>query len=103
MIFYLNEKDIIIDGGNFNFNKLIECYNRFKELDIDFVDVGILGGIEGVRYGVCLMVGGIKEVFEYLKLVYYDVFVKDGYGYMGGLGSGYFVKMVYNGIEYGMM
>jgi len=100
---YLNEKDIIIDGGNSNFNKSIERYKRLKELDIDFVDVGTSGGTEGARHGACLMVGGTKEVFEYLKQVYHDVSAKDGYGYMGGPGSGHFVKMVHNGIEYGMM
>src|SRR5690606_19489771 len=69
---YLNEKDIIIDGGNSNFNKSIERYHRLKTLDIEFVDVGTSGGTEGARYGACLMVGGTKENFEYLKQVYKD-------------------------------
>lgn len=100
---YLNERDIIVDGGNSNFNKSIERYNKLKSLDIEFVDVGTSGGTEGARHGACLMVGGTIENYEFLKQVYQDISAPDGFGYMGGPGSGHFVKMVHNGIEYGMM
>lgn len=100
---YLNERDIIIDGGNSNYKKSIERYHRLKELDIDFVDIGTSGGTEGARHGACLMIGGTKANFEYLKQVYKDISATNGFGFMGGPGSGHFVKMVHNGIEYGMM
>ena len=100
---YLRKEDIVIDGGNSNFNLSIKRYERLKAMEIDFVDVGTSGGTEGARHGACLMVGGTKENYEYLKAVYKDISAEDGFGYMGGPGSGHFVKMVHNGIEYGMM
>ncbi len=100
---YLHEKDIIIDGGNSNYKKSLERFERLKELDIDFVDVGTSGGTYGARNGACLMVGGTKEAFDYLEPVYKDVSLPNGFGYMGAPGAGHFTKMVHNGIEYGMM
>ncbi|MBN3490050.1 decarboxylating 6-phosphogluconate dehydrogenase [Acholeplasma equirhinis] len=100
---YLKEKDIIIDGGNSNYKKSLARFEKLKELDIEFVDVGTSGGTFGARNGACLMIGGTKEAYQYLEQVYKDISVKDGFGYMGGPGAGHFVKMVHNGIEYGMM
>ncbi|WP_162146898.1 phosphogluconate dehydrogenase (NAD(+)-dependent, decarboxylating) [Acholeplasma granularum] len=100
---YLNEKDIIVDGGNSNYKLSMSRYERLKELDIEFIDVGTSGGTEGARHGACLMIGGTKEAFDYLEPVYKDISMEDGYGFMGSPGSGHFVKMVHNGIEYGMM
>jgi 6-phosphogluconate dehydrogenase len=100
---HLKEKDILIDAGNSNYKESLRRYHQLKEIDIHFVDVGTSGGTHGARYGASLMVGGDKEDFDYLEPVYRDIAVKDGYGYMGAPGAGHFVKMVHNGIEYGMM
>ena len=100
---YLKPNDIIIDAGNSNFNLSLERYKKLKEEQIDFVDCGTSGGTNGARNGACLMVGGDKAVVDYLAGVFTDISVKDGYAYMGAAGSGHFVKMVHNGIEYGMM
>lgn len=99
----LNPHDIIIDGGNSNYK---DTLRRFKELDdqnIDFMDVGTSGGISGARYGACTMIGAKKEVYTAIQQVFRDISVEDGYLYTGECGSGHFVKMVHNGIEYGMM
>lgn len=100
---YLKQGDIVVDGGNSNYNISMKRYENLKEKGISFVDLGTSGGINGARHGACLMFGGDKETFDYLEPVLKDISVKEGYGYMGTSGSGHFVKMVHNGIEYGMM
>lgn len=100
---YLKQGDIVVDGGNSNYNISMKRYENLKEKGISFVDLGTSGGINGARHGACLMFGGDKETFDYLEPVLKDISVKSGYGYMGTSGSGHFVKMVHNGIEYGMM
>jgi 6-phosphogluconate dehydrogenase len=95
--------DILIDGGNSPYK---ESMRRAEDLDrrgIHFLDAGVSGGPSGARTGACIMVGGEKEVFEYHKNLFRDLSVKRGFGYMGKSGAGHFVKMVHNGIEYGMM
>jgi len=99
----LNKGDIIIDGGNSHYK---DSVRRFGELDaqgIDFLDCGTSGGVSGALNGVCVMIGGKKEVYDYCSSVFSSIAVKDGYLYCGAPGSGHFVKMVHNGIEYGMM
>ena len=103
MLPLLNEKDIIIDAGNSNFNKSMARYVSLKEKGIDFIDLGTSGGTYGARNGACLMAGGEVEVVDYVTQVFEDVAVDNGYAYTGKPGSGHFVKMVHNGIEYGMM
>jgi len=100
---HLLKNDIVIDGGNSNFNLSIKRYDELKKIGINFIDVGTSGGTSGARQGACLMVGGEENVVKELEQVFIDVSVKDGYGYFGSPGSGHFVKMVHNGIEYGMM
>lgn len=100
---HLQANDIIVDGGNSNYKKSLARYEKLNKLQIEFVDVGTSGGTYGARNGACLMIGGTKETYDYLANVYHDIAIKDGYGYMGGPGAGHFVKMVHNGIEYGMM
>ena len=68
-----------------------------------FLDAGVSGGPAGARNGACIMVGGRKEVFQKFEALFRDLSVPGGYGYMGKTGAGHFVKMVHNGIEYGMM
>lgn len=100
---YLMDNDIIIDAGNSNFNLSVERHAKLKEENLNFIDMGTSGGTEGARNGACLMVGGDLEVVKSIEQVFIDVATKDGYGYFGKAGSGHFVKMVHNGIEYGMM
>lgn len=100
---YLKEKDIIIDGGNSNYKDTIRRYKWLKEKGISYVDIGTSGGTSGARNGACLMVGGDEEPVEYLEPTLKKLAVEGGYGYFGASGSGHYVKMIHNGIEYGMM
>lgn len=100
---YLKNGDILIDGGNSNFHLSMQRYELLKQKGISFVDLGTSGGTNGARNGACLMVGGDRQTFDYLENVFKDISAKEGYAYMGSSGSGHFVKMVHNGIEYGMM
>lgn len=99
----LNKGDIIIDGGNSNFNDSIKRYNDLKHKGIEFLDVGTSGGTSGARHGACLMVGGDSEPAGFVEPMLKKLAIKDGYGYFGSPGSGHYVKMIHNGIEYGMM
>lgn len=99
----LSKGDIIIDGGNSYFEDSKRRYTQLKKKEIHFLDCGTSGGMEGARHGACMMIGGDKEVFQKVEVLFKDMCVKDGYGYMGTAGAGHFVKMVHNGIEYGMM
>lgn len=99
----LNKHDIVIDGGNSNYKDTLRRYNELKSKGIDFVDIGTSGGIEGARNGACTMIGAEVDVFEYIEPFIKDISIENGYLYTGANGSGHFVKMVHNGIEYGMM
>lgn len=99
----LSEHDIIIDGGNSRYKDTLIRYDKIKSKGIDFVDVGTSGGVEGARYGACTMVGAEEEVFKYIEPLIKDISVENGYSHTGKNGSGHFVKMVHNGIEYGML
>jgi 6-phosphogluconate dehydrogenase len=99
----LSEHDIIIDGGNSNYKDTLRRYEDLKEKGIDFVDIGTSGGIEGARYGACTMIGAEDEVFKHIEPLIKDISVEKGYLHTGRNGSGHFVKMVHNGVEYGMM
>lgn len=100
---YLKETDIIIDGGNSMYKTSIERYNKLKEKGLQFVDIGTSGGVGGARNGACLMVGGETSTVEQLMPMLKSICVVDGVAYMGAPGAGHFVKMIHNGIEYGMM
>src|SRR5688572_356174 len=99
----LNKGDIIIDGGNSNYKDSVKRYKSLEAKGIDFLDCGTSGGVSGALNGICAMIGGKEEVFKYCEPVFKAVSVPDGYLYCGGPGSGHFIKMVHNGIEYGMM
>ena len=99
----LNRGDIVIDGGNSYFKHSIRRYHKLKKKGLKFLDVGTSGGMGGARHGACMMIGGDKDAFKKTEKLYRDMCVKNGYGYMGKTGAGHFVKMVHNGIEYGMM
>jgi len=95
--------DIVIDGGNTDYKDDVRRAKFLAERDIRFVDVGVSGGIWGLQVGYCLMVGGERESYQYLEPIFETLAPKDGYLYCGETGAGHFVKMVHNGIEYGML
>lgn len=99
----LEPGDIVIDGGNSRFTSDEPRAERLRDCGIDFLDCGTSGGPSGARSGACLMIGGDREAFERAEAVFADIAVQDGYRFFPGVGSGHFVKMVHNGIEYGMM
>lgn len=100
---HLSAGDIIIDGGNANYKDTIRRYELSKESGINYIDVGTSGGTEGARHGACTMVGGDEAVVKEVEAIFVDVSIENGYLYTGKSGSGHFVKMIHNGIEYGMM
>jgi 6-phosphogluconate dehydrogenase len=95
--------DTIIDGGNTNFNDDIRRAAMLKQHGLNYIDQGTSGGIWGLENGFCLMVGGENELVKRLEPAFITLAPKDGYVHCGPVGSGHFVKMVHNGIEYGMM
>ncbi|EHV0153108.1 TPA: phosphogluconate dehydrogenase (NAD(+)-dependent, decarboxylating) [Enterococcus faecalis] len=103
MLKLLEPEDIFIDGGNSNYKESVKRGELMKEKNIHFFDVGTSGGMKGAREGGCFMIGGNKTVFKNIEPLFHDIAVKDGYLYAGEVGSGHYLKMVHNGIEYGMM
>lgn len=99
----LKQGDIIIDGGNSFYEDSIRRAEKLKKLGIHFLDVGVSGGPKGARDGSSLMIGGEKEIFERIEHLFQDLSAPQGYGWVGKSGAGHFVKMVHNGIEYGIM
>lgn len=99
----LSKGDIIIEAGNSHYKESIKRYNRLQAEGISFLDVGTSGGMEGARNGACYMIGGDLEAWEIARPIFRDTAVDNGYLYAGKAGSGHFLKMVHNGIEYGMM
>lgn len=99
----LNSDDILIDGGNSYYKDSIKHFQSLSIKKIHFFDVGTSGGISGARNGGNFMIGGPKEIFSQIDPLFKKISVKDGYMYTGATGSGHFLKMVHNGIEYGMM
>ncbi|WP_342041975.1 phosphogluconate dehydrogenase (NAD(+)-dependent, decarboxylating) [Bacillus sp. OTU2372] len=99
----LAEGDIVIDGGNSHYKDSIQRGKELAEKGIHFFDAGTSGGMAGAREGACMMVGGDREVFSTIEPVFRDINVDNGYLYAGKIGSGHFLKMIHNGIEYGMM
>jgi len=95
--------DVVIDGGNSEYLHAPARAERLAENGIRFLDCGTSGGPDGARNGACLMIGGDREVFESIEPMFADVAVAGGYRFFPGHGAGHFVKMVHNGIEYGMM
>src|ERR1043166_2366297 len=99
----MQKGDIIIDGGNSNFH---DTMRRAKELEpkgISFIDAGTSGGVWGLENGYCLMVGGADAAGKTCEPIFLALAPKDGYAHVGPAGSGHYVKMIHNGIEYGML
>ena len=99
----LSKGDIIIDGGNSNYKDSIRRAEKMKSHGMHFIDAGTSGGIWGLQNGYCMMVGGEKEIVGRLEPIFLTLAPKDGYLHAGPNGAGHFVKMIHNGIEYGMM
>src|SRR5512142_1781193 len=97
--------DIVIDGGNYNYKDSIRRGQLLESKGIEFVDCGTSGGVWGITEGYSMMIGGKAEVVEKLRPIFETLApAKDhGWGYVGPHGAGHFVKMIHNGIEYGMM
>ena len=118
---HLESGDTIIDGGNSYFKDDVRRSKALREKQINYVDVGTSGGVWGLERGYCMMIGGPKEVVEHLNPIFKTLApgrgeitrtpgrenvkgtVEDGYLHCGPSGAGHFVKMVHNGIEYGLM
>jgi 6-phosphogluconate dehydrogenase len=100
---YAPQGTIIIDGGNSNYADSIRRAALCKQRDIFFLDCGTSGGLHGKEHGYCLMIGGEKSAYEKLIPVWEAIAAPHGYVYTGPSGSGHYVKMVHNGIEYGIL
>lgn len=101
--YHLAPGDIVIDGGNSHFKDTITRARDLEKLGIHYLDCGTSGGVSGAKNGVCTMIGGKKEIFDYCEPLFKSISVADGYLYCGKTGNGHFTKMVHNGIEYGIM
>ncbi len=99
----LEPDDTVIDGGNSNFHDDVRRAAALAKKKLHLVDAGTSGGIWGLKVGYCLMIGGEQEIFRRYEPIFKTLAPRDGYGYMGGSGAGHYVKMVHNGIEYGLM
>ena len=97
--------DVVIDGGNSNYKDSVRRSSALSEHGVKFLDAGTSGGVWGLKEGYALMIGGDEESFQALEPVFQTLAPGPdiGYGYVGPAGSGHFVKMIHNGIEYGMM
>ena len=99
----LSPGDIIIDGGNSNYKDSIRRAETLRSQQIEFLDVGVSGGIWGLKVGFNLMVGGNQAVFKQAEPIFQTLAPADGYAYVGSSGAGHYAKMVHNGIEYSML
>ena len=99
----LRAGDILIDGGNSNYKDSVRRAKELEASGIDLLDCGTSGGTDGALNGICAMIGGRKEAFAFCEGLFKDLSVPGGYLYCGPSGAGHFVKMIHNGIEYGMM
>src|SRR6266571_881151 len=99
----LEDGDVVVDGGNSNFRDSQRRAADAKRKGVYFLDTGVSGGVWGLKEGYCIMVGGEAAAFEQAEPIFKTLAPKDGYAHVGPSGAGHFVKMVHNGIEYGLM
>ena len=100
---HLARGDIVIDGGNSNFRDSLRRAQALEKYGIEFMDVGTSGGIHGLAHGYCLMIGASPSAFQHCEPIFRTLAQPDGYAHVGPPGAGHYVKMVHNGIEYGML
>ncbi len=94
---------LIIDGGNSNYKDTLRRAVLLRQRGFRYMDIGTSGGQMGARYGACMMAGGVKTDYEQIEAALKAICVPEGVDYMGPSGTGHYVKMIHNGIEYGMM
>jgi 6-phosphogluconate dehydrogenase len=99
----MSKGDVIIDGGNSNFHDTMRRGAELRAKGIEFVDSGTSGGVWGLKNGYCLMIGCSDEAFALCEPIFKTLAPDDGYAHMGPTGSGHYVKMIHNGVEYGML
>ena len=99
----LSAGDVIVDAGNSNFHDSQRRAEQLADRGLEFLDMGVSGGIWGLQVGFCAMVGGRREVFDRIEPAIRSLAPENGYLYCGPAGAGHYVKMVHNGIEYGLM
>ena len=100
---HLAHGDIVIDGGNSNFRDSLRRAAALEAQGIEFVDVGTSGGIHGLAHGYCLMIGASPPAFQHCEPIFRTLAPPEGYAHVGPPGAGHYVKMVHNGIEYGLL
>lgn len=100
---YMKKGDILVDGGNSYFKDSIKRYKEMKKIGVKFLDVGVSGGLKGAKTGYSMMIGGDKDAYKKVEPLIKKMCVKNGYAFFGEPGSGHYVKMIHNAIEYGMM
>ena len=100
---HLARGDIVIDGGNSNFSDSLRRAEALKAQGIEFVDAGTSGGIWGLTLGYCLMIGASAPAFQHCEPIFRTLAPEGGYAHVGPPGAGHYVKMVHNGIEYGLL
>jgi len=100
---HLARGDIVIDGGNSNFRDSLRRAEALRAQGIEFVDVGTSGGIWGLTLGYCLMIGASPAAFQHCEPIFRTLAPPEGYAHVGPSGAGHYVKMVHNGIEYGLL
>ena len=99
----LSRGDILVEGGNSNFHDSRRRAELLKAKGIEFLDAGVSGGVWGLESGYCLMVGGSAAAFQHCEPIFRTLAAPDGYAHVGPAGAGHYVKMVHNGIEYGLL
>jgi len=99
----LSDGDIIIDGGNSNFHDTVRRANALREQGIQYIDCGTSGGVWGLEKGYCLMIGGEKRAVLRCEPIFKTLAPPHGFAHVGPSGAGHYVKMIHNGIEYGLL
>ncbi len=99
----LDSGDILIDGGNSNWKKSVERAEKVRSRGVNYLDIGVSGGIWGLEVGYCLMIGGDEASYRHAEPAFKTLAPEDGYLLVGDNGAGHYTKMIHNGIEYGMM
>jgi len=100
---HLRAGDMIVDGGNSNYKDSVRRAAALADKQIAYLDCGTSGGIWGLEHGYCLMIGGPRAAFDKVEPLFRSLAPENGYAWVGAAGAGHFVKMIHNGIEYGML
>lgn len=99
----LSDGDLVVDGGNSNYQDAERHAELLGGCDVDFIDAGVSGGVWGLSEGYCIMAGGRSEDIDHLRPIFDALVTENGFAHVGPVGTGHFVKMVHNGVEYALM